>query len=138
MKRVLLMMLLSTWSMLPTLAQEVAEVNKAHTRKDCVNYCGIDETQASFPGGKEALHNYLEETMKWPNVEADVQGRVIVSFTVGKDGSLNDIKVERSLHPAFDEEALRVVKNMPKWIPGTQNGVIVEQKFFFPLNFRLK
>ena len=131
------MMLLSTWSVLPMMAQEVDEVNKANTRNGCVNYCGVDETQASFPGGKEALLYYLEETMKYPNVEACVQGRVIVSFTVMKDGSLNDIKVERSLHPAFDEEALRVVKNMPKWIPGTLNGEIVEQKFFFPLNFRL-
>ena len=128
-------MLLSTLSMLPILAQEV---KKANEQKDCVNYCGNDETQASFPGGKEALHRYLEENMRWPDVEACVQGRVIVSFTVKKDGSLSDIKIERSLHPAFDKEALRVVKNMPKWIPGTQNGEFVEQKFFYPLNFILK
>jgi protein TonB len=82
------------------------------------------------------LLQYLKENVQWPDTESCVQGRVIVSFVVETDGSLSDIKVVKSLDPLFDKEALHVVKSMPKWIPGTQNGQPVRIKYAIPVIFK--
>ena len=70
--------------------------------------------------------------------ELCAQGHVIVTFIVETDGSLSDVKVIRGIHPLFDEEAVRVVKSMPKWNPGRQNGEPVRVKYSVPVFFRLK
>ena len=67
--------------------------------------------------------------------ESDAQGRVILGFTVNEDGSLSDIKVMRSITPYLDEEAIRVVKSMPKWNPAKQNGKPVKSKYTLPVTF---
>ena len=67
-----------------------------------------------------------------------IQGRVIVGFTVNEDGTLSDIKVMKSISPTFDEEAIRVVKSMPKWNPAKQNGKAVKTKYTVPVTFRLE
>lgn len=135
MKKVLIIMMLTTWGMTLS-AQEVGE------RKDSVKqeniFCDGFEVQASFHGGSVALQRYLEENVRWPDEESDVQGRVVVSFMVEKDGSLSEIKVVRGLHPAFDKEALRVVENMPKWYPAKLNGKGIRQKIILPIPFKLK
>ena len=97
----------------------------------------IPETMPEFPGGTQALMEYIRNNIKWPSDEPDIQGRVIVSFVVEKDGSVSNAKVVKSVHPAFDAEALRVVNGMPKWIPGKQNGEPVNTKYVMPVIFKL-
>jgi protein TonB len=84
------------------------------------------------------MNEFINENLRWPDTEADVIGRVVVAFTVEKDGSLSDIKVAKSLDPLFDKEAVRVVKSMPKWKPGMDNGEPIRVRFSVPVTFRLK
>lgn len=100
----------------------------------------VVEQMPSFPGGNAALMKYLSENIKYPVVaqENGVQGRVVVSFVVERDGSITDVKVVRSVDPSLDREATRVVKSMPKWIPGKQNGSAVRVKYNVPVAFRLQ
>ena len=100
----------------------------------------VVEQMPSFPGGNAALMEYLQQNVKYPVVaqENGVQGRVVVSFVVEKDGSITDVKVVRSVDPSLDKEAARVVKSMPRWIPGKQNGSAVRVKYNVPVSFRLQ
>ena len=100
----------------------------------------VVEQMPSFPGGQSALLQYLSSNIKYPVVaeENGVQGRVIVTFVVEKDGSITDVKVVKSVDPSLDKEAQRVVKSMPKWIPGKQNGAAVRVKYTVPVTFRLQ
>ena len=100
----------------------------------------VVEEMPSFPGGQGALMSYLASNIKYPVVaqENGVQGRVIVSFVVERDGSISDVKVARSVDPSLDREAQRVVKSMPKWKPGKQNGSAVRVKYTVPVVFRLQ
>ena len=100
----------------------------------------VVEQMPSFPGGDKALLEYLSNNIKYPVVaqENGVQGRVVVSFVVEKDGSITDVKVVRSVDPSLDKEAARVVKSMPRWIPGKQNGSAVRVKYTVPVTFRLQ
>lgn len=97
------------------------------------------ELMPMFPGGTAALMRFLASNVKYPikAQENGIQGRVVVSFIVGTDGSLHDIRVEKSVHPVLDAEALRVVSNMPKWIPGRNDGVAVNVKSTVPIAFRV-
>ena len=104
---------------------------------DCEEFITY-ETMPEFPGGTNALLKFLADNIKYPNTDACVQGRVIVEFIVNKDGSLSDFRVVKSLAPEFDKEALRVLKLMPKWIPGMQLGKPVRVKFTVPVKFRLE
>ena len=96
----------------------------------------VVEQMPSFPGGNEALMNFIKENITWPDVEACVQGRVVVKFIVERDGSISHAQIARSLDPLFDKEALRVVNNMPKWNPGKQNGKTVRVSYNVPVSFR--
>ena len=100
----------------------------------------VVEQMPSFPGGPAALMKYLSENIKYPVVaqENGVQGRVVVSFVVERDGSITDVKVARSVDPSLDREAMRVVRSMPHWIPGKQNGSAVRVKYNVPVSFRLQ
>ena len=95
----------------------------------------VVENMPEFNGGMGALMQYLSDNIRYPE-EKDIQGRVIVSFVVDKDGSISNAQVVKSLHPSFDAEALRIINNMPKWIPGTQNGKPVNVKYVVPINFK--
>ncbi len=97
----------------------------------------IPETFPQFPGGHIALFEYLSKNIKFPKSKEneDVKVRVVTSFTVEKDGSITDAKIVRSQGEAFDNEALRVINGMPKWIPGTQNGKAVSVKYTLPITF---
>jgi len=99
----------------------------------------IVEQNPSFPGGNEALMKWLSKNLKYPASaqENSIQGRVMVQFVVNKDGSIVDPKVIRSVDPALDKEALRVVSAMPKWQPGKQRGKTVRVRFTLPVTFRL-
>ena len=100
----------------------------------------VVEEMPSFPGGNGALMSYLSSNVKYPVVaqENGVQGRVIISFVVERDGSISDVKVARSVDPSLDREAQRVVKSMPRWTPGKQNGQTVRVKYTVPVVFRLQ
>lgn len=97
----------------------------------------IPETFPQFPGGHIALVEYLSKNIKFPKSKEkeDVRVRVVTTFTVDKDGSITDAKIVRSQGEVFDNEALRVINGMPKWIPGTQNGKAVSVKYTLPITF---
>ena len=100
----------------------------------------VVEQMPSFPGGPSALMQYLSSNIKYPVVaeENGVQGRVVCTFVVEKDGSITDVRVVKSVDPSLDKEAVRVVKSMPKWIPGKQNGSAVRVKYTVPVTFKLQ
>ena len=100
----------------------------------------VVEKMPQFPGGTGKLFEFLSKNVKYP-AEAennDVQGRVIVTFVVEKDGEISNAKVVKSVHPTLDAEALRVVNSMPSWTPGMQNGEAVRVKYTVPVTFRLQ
>ena len=110
--------------------------------RDGAQYITYDEVELkpSFPNGLTALTQWLNENIKYPAEAAKdgVEGRVIVEFVVENDGSINNVRVVQSVDPLLDKEAVRVVKRMPKWIPGKQNGVVVRVKYSIPITFNLE
>lgn len=98
------------------------------------------EQPAEFPGGMAALMRWLNNNMRYPEAaqQNDIQGRVIVNFVVEKDGSIANVKIAKGVDKDLDREALRVVKKMPKWQPGKNNGVAVRSYFNLPVTFRLQ
>lgn len=97
----------------------------------------VVEVMPVFDGGTEAMLEYIRENLRYPETETDVQGRVVLRFTVTKTGELENIHILRSLAPEFDKEAIRVIQSMPKWIQGKQNGVNVDVYYTLPVTFRL-
>ena len=100
----------------------------------------VVEQMPSFPGGMAALMAYLQKSIKYPPVaeENGIQGRVVCTFVVERDGSVTDVRVAKSVDPSLDKQAVRVVSAMPKWIPGKQNGQSVRVKYTLPVTFRLQ
>lgn len=100
----------------------------------------VVESMPTYPGGMGALMQYLSSNIKYPTdaEKNGIQGRVITTFVVEKDGSITDVRVTKSIYPSLDKEAIRVVSKMPKWIPGKQNGSVVRVKYTLPLTFRLQ
>ena len=99
----------------------------------------VTETMPQFPGGQEMMMKYLAANIKYPAsaVKAKKQGRVIVTFIIQKDGSVAKARIARSVDPELDAEALRIVKAMPNWTPGTQDGKPVNVKYTIPVIFSL-
>lgn len=99
----------------------------------------VVEQMPSFPGGISGLRTYLNQNIRYPAEAQEncVQGRVVVSFVVGKDGHISDVTVLRSVDPSLDKEAVRVVRNMPRWTPGKQGGEPVRVRYNVPVSFRL-
>ena len=100
----------------------------------------VVEQMPQFPGGNAALMEYLRSNTHYPVVAAEngVQGLVSFSFVVEKDGSITDVQVARPVDPSLDKEAARVVKSMPKWQPGKQNGSFVRVRYIVPVTFKLQ
>lgn len=100
----------------------------------------VVEQQPEFAGGMSALNQYLSKNIRYPAAaqRANVSGRVFVSFVVNTDGSIQDVAVLKGLGFGTDEEAVRVVKSMPKWKPGKQSGRPVRVKYNLPINFQLE
>lgn len=98
------------------------------------------EQMPQFPGGTAELMKFIGSNLRYPTIAAEngIEGRVIIQFVVGKDGSVSSIKVQRGLDTSCDNEAIRVVKAMPKWIPGKQNGQAVPVYFTLPILFKLQ
>ena len=110
----------------------------AQTKKNNMVY-DVVEVMPQFPGGQIAMMKYIMENMKYPEqaMKEGIQGRVTVRFIVEKDGSISDVKPVLSVHPLLNKEAVRVVKSMPKWTPGKQNGKPVRVRFNLPVMFKL-
>ncbi len=100
----------------------------------------VVEQMPEFPGGMDKLMEYLSKNIKYPSMaqENNIQGRVIVEFVVNKDGSIVEPKVMRSVDTSLDNEAMRVIKSMPKWTPGKQRGKAVRVRYTVPVLFRLQ
>jgi TonB family protein len=99
----------------------------------------VVEEQPYFPGGDEARHKFIEENIHYPDsaLKNKIQGKVFVTFIVEKDGSLSNVRVLKGIGGGLDEEAVRVIKMMPKWIPGRQRGTPVRVQFNVPIKFIL-
>jgi len=99
----------------------------------------IVEQLPQYPGGMSQFVKWLTETLVYPDqaMKRKIQGKVVISFIVEKDGSISNAKVVKSVEPSLDEEALRVVSAMPKWVPGKQCGEPVRVKYTLPVTFRL-
>ena len=98
------------------------------------------EVMPSFPGGEAALFKWLSENINYPTIAAEqgIQGRVHLRFVVRPDGSVDQVEVQKGFDPSCDKEAVRVVKKMPKWNPGKQNGNAVNVYFQLPVLFKLQ
>lgn len=98
------------------------------------------QVQPRFPGGEDAMYDFLNNNLKYPQIarELGISGRVYVQFVVEKDGSVSDIKIIRSRDRSLDKEALRIIELMPKWLPGVQNGHKVRVRMTLPVNFVLR
>ena len=127
--KVALMMLVLLFSFMTSTAQ---------TKKNDMLF-SVVEVMPQYPGGQIAMMKYIMENMKYPEqaMKKGIQGRVAVRFIVEKDGSISDVKPILSVHPLLNKEAVRVVKSMPKWSPGKQNGKPVRVQLIVPIMFKL-
>ena len=100
----------------------------------------VVEKMPQFPGGTAAQNKFLSQNIKYPTAafENGIQGRVVCQFVVSKDGTITNLKVLRGVDPSLDAEAIRVIKKMPKWVPGEQKGLAVNTKFTLPVSFKIR
>ena len=98
------------------------------------------EVMPEFPGGEQAMMKFVSENVQYPEKakEKEISGRVLVGFIVEKDGSVNEVKIVRGIGGGCDEEAVRVVKAMPKWKPGKEKGKPVRVSYMMPIFFKLQ
>lgn len=118
-------------------AVDVADLKVVEEKEEPLQFV---EQMPEFPGGQEAMMKYLAANIRYPSIatEMGITGRVIVQFVVDKHGKINNVKVLRPLGGGCDEEAIRVIKAMPGWKPGRQNGKEVPVYFTLPVVFQLK
>jgi len=118
--------------------QVVAE--EKPVEEDKIYNMAMVEQQPEFPGGTAALYKWLGDHINYPAIAAEegVQGKVIVEFVVSKSGAVENVRVLRGRHPALDKEAVRVVKAMPNWNPGRNNGQPVKVTYTLPVTFKLQ
>jgi protein TonB len=93
-----------------------------------------------FPGGQDEMYRFIGNNLKYPAIDQEMgtQGRVTVRFVVSKTGEITNIELLKGISPTCDKEAIRVIKSMPKWIPGKQSGNPVQVYFTMPIVFKLK
>ena len=102
-------------------------------------YDKVDQ-MPEFPGGETELVNFIAKSVQYPaeSKKKGIQGKVIVNFIIGKDGSVLSARITRAVDPLIDAEALRVINSMPKWTPGMEKGKDVAVQYTLPINFTLK
>ncbi|NOX86795.1 MAG: energy transducer TonB [Chlorobi bacterium] len=123
-----------------TIVQEYIPPSDDEEEVDEQQIFTVVESMPEFPGGMGALMKYLAENIKYPSLakESGIQGRVFINFVVEPDGSISNVKVLRGIGGGCDEEAVRVVKSMPKWKPGMQRGKPVRVSYNLPVKFTLQ
>ncbi len=121
-----------------TLAPAAEPVETTEQVEDNTIY-NVAEEQPAFPGGEAAMMNFISNNIRYPSFcqESGIQGRVVVSFVINKDGSVVDVETKQAPHELLAKEAVRVVRSMPKWKPGIQKGKAVRVRYSFPIFFRL-
>lgn len=136
MKKFIIMVLTVLFGLTNVSAQKTVVAKKAVTKQQVFS---IDQ-MPEFPGGQAALSEFLMKNVKYPAdaKEKKIEGRVLVTFMVDTDGSITDIGLLKKTYPSLDTEAKRVIKAMPKWIPGKHNGKVVKVHYSVPITFRLK
>ena len=125
--------------LMPGLAKKISwKLTSPPIKRSVENVTTKPDAIPSFPGGERALNQYLGQNIRYPAaaMEKGIQGKVICQFVIKDDGSIVDIEVIRSVDADLDKEAIRVIKEMPKWEPGTQDGKPANVIFTFPVNFR--
>lgn len=105
-------------------------------REDLVSF---PDVEAQFKGGSEALQRYIKSAIKYPDeaINKDIMGKVYLSFVIEANGSISNVKIEQGIHSTLDNEALRVVRNMPNWVPGEVDGTAVATRCRLPIVFTL-
>ena len=134
------------WRLLTTLSVLVllfvANTNATAQNKKAANDKVYEkvEVMPEFPGGEQAMMEFVAKNVIYPKeaIEKEIDGRVLVSFIVEKDGSINEVKVMKGIGGGCDEEAVRVISAMPKWMPGKQEGKPVRVSYMMPITFRLQ
>ena len=134
MKKLLLMSLMALFGFTTVSAQKTVVAEKNQQVFDVV------EQMPEYPGGFQALFEYLGQNVKYPEdaEKQKIEGRVLANFVVETDGSISNVEVIKPAFPSLDAEAVRVLSAMPKWTPGMQSGKVVRVKFTVPINFNLK
>ncbi|MBP7497127.1 MAG: energy transducer TonB [Bacteroidales bacterium] len=119
---------------------EEVDKNKGLVQEEETKPFLIVEQMPEFPGGTEEMVKYIQSNVKYPQLarETNIQGKVYVTFVVTKDGRISNVKVLRGIGGGCDDEAVRVIKSMPTWKPGKQNGIAVPVQFSIPVNFTLR
>ena len=119
---------------------DIADIKQNVTQVVEEKVWDVIEQMPQFPGGEMELMKFLGNNIKYPVIaqENGIEGRVIIGFIVSKTGLISDVTVLRSLDPSCDREAVRVVKTLPKWIPGKQNGENVNVRYTLPVAFKLQ
>lgn len=117
---------------------EVQEVQESKTNDE--NKWVIVEKSPEFPGGEDAMQKWIRSNMRYPSQakKAHVEGTVNVEVTFEKDGKISNAEIVKSVDPSLDEEAIRLIGEMPQWEPGNVNGVKVRSKRIIPIKFQLK
>ena len=134
MKKLIILSLMALFGLTTVSAQKTVVAQKNQKVFDVV------EQMPEYPGGIQALFEYLSQNVKYP-ADAEnqkVEGRVIATFIVETDGTINNVEVVKPVFPSLDAEAIRVLQGMPKWTPGKQSGKEVRVKYTVPINFHLK
>ena len=134
MKKVLFMSLMAVLCLTTASAQKTVVSQKNEKVFD------VAEQMPEYPGGMQALYEFLKENIKYPEdaKKQKVEGRVIATFVVETDGSISNVEVVKHAFPSLDAEAVSVIQAMPKWTPGKQSGKVVRVKYTVPVNFNLK
>ena len=133
MKKLILMLLMAVCCLMTANAQKTVVSQTDPKVFDTV------EQMPEYPGGMQAMIEFLQTNMKYPEDAAKqkVEGRVMVQFVVETDGSVSDVHVAKQVFPSLDAEAIRVVQAMPKWTPGKDKGKVVRVKYNLPIVFRM-
>ena len=133
MKKLILMLLMAVCCLMTANAQKTVVSQTDPKVFDTV------EQMPEYPGGMQAMIEFLQTNMKYPEDAAKqkVEGRVMVQFVVETDGSVTDVHVAKQVFPSLDAEAIRVVQAMPKWMPGKEKGKVVRVKYNLPIVFRM-
>ena len=134
MKKIILLLILL--SPLLLIAQQEATQDSLENEPIFV----VVEKMPQFPGGEKAMFDFITQNLRWPVIASEmaISGRIILQFVVEKNGNITHIKVIRSLDEAFDDEAIRVIKLMPRWIPAEQRGHVVRCYFVLPVHIDLR
>lgn len=119
---------------------QAQENNKSHKKSNAKNEVyDVCDKSAEFPGGFNAMLSFISSTLEYPqqSKENNVEGRVLVKFIVEKDGSISNVEILKGLDEYCNQEAMRVIKAMPRWKPGENKNKVVRQQFAIPIRFKL-